>query len=310
MEELIGFIGLGVMGKPMARNLRAAGIHLVVHSRSPGPVDELVAEGADRASDPSELAASVDVVITMLPDTPDVDLVLFGERGVAGGIRPGSLVIDMSTIRPTEAIGFAERLAAADVAMLDAPVSGGERGAMDGTLSIMVGGRDGPFGRALPILEILGGNVTHVGGSGAGQVAKACNQLIVGATIQAVGEALVLAAKAGVDPATVREALLGGFAGSKILEVHGQRMLRGDFAPGFRSALHLKDAGIVTETAEELGSPTPSFAVAAAALGTLVAAGRGDLDHSALVTLLEDRAGVVVSEASAEPGRRPSEGEH
>jgi 2-hydroxy-3-oxopropionate reductase len=309
MEERIGFIGLGVMGKPMARNLRAAGLGLVVHSRSPGPVDELVAEGAERASDPSELAANVDVVITMLPDTPDVDLVLFGERGVADGIRAGSLVIDMSTIRPTEASRFAERIAAADVAMLDAPVSGGERGAIDGTLSIMVGGHDEAFGRALPILEILGGNVTHVGGSGAGQVAKACNQLIVGATIQAVGEALVLAAKAGVDPATVREALLGGFAGSKILEVHGQRMLRGDFAPGFRSALHLKDAGIVTETAEELGSPTPSFAVAAAALGTLVATGRGDLDHSALVTLLEDQAGVVVSGASTEPGRQPSEGE-
>ena len=295
MEERIGFIGLGVMGKPMARNLRAAGLDLVVHSRSPGPVDELVAEGAERASDPSELAASVDVVITMLPDTPDVDLVLFGERGVAGGIRPGSLVIDMSTIRPTEASRFAERLAAADVAMLDAPVSGASGVRSTATLSIMVGGRDDAFGRALPILEILGGNVTHVGGSGAGQVAKACNQLIVGATIQAVGEALVLAAKAGVDPATVREALLGGFAGSKILEVHGQRMLQGDFAPGFRSALHLKDAGIVTETAEELGSPTPSFAVAAAALGTLVATGRGDLDHSALVTLLEDRAGVTVS---------------
>ena len=295
MEERIGFIGLGVMGKPMAHNLRAAGLDLVVHSRSPGPVDELVAEGAERASDPSELAASVDVVITMLPDTPDVDLVLFGERGVAGGIRPDSLVIDMSTIRPTEARSFAERLAASDVAMLDAPVSGGERGASDGTLSIMVGGHDGAFGRALPILEILGGNVIHVGGSGAGQVAKACNQLIVGATIQAVGEALVLAAKAGVDPATVREALLGGFAGSKILEVHGQRMLQGDFAPGFRSALHLKDAGIVTETAGELGSPTPSFTVAAEALGTLVATGRGDLDHAALVTLLEDRAGVTVS---------------
>jgi 2-hydroxy-3-oxopropionate reductase len=309
MEERIGFIGLGVMGKPMAHNLRAAGVDLVVHSRSPGPVDELVAEGAERASDPSELAASVDIVVTMLPDTPDVDLVLFGERGVADGIRPGSLVIDMSTIRPTEASRFAERLADIDVAMLDAPVSGGERGAIDGTLSIMVGGKDATFRRALPILEILGGNVTHVGGSGAGQVAKACNQLIVGATIQAVAEALVLAAKAGVDPATVREALLGGFAGSKILEVHGQRMLRGDFAPGFRSALHLKDAGIVTETAEELGSPTPSFAVAAAALGTLVATGRGDLDHSALVTLLEDQAGVVVSGASTEPGRQPSEGE-
>jgi 2-hydroxy-3-oxopropionate reductase len=308
MEERIGFIGLGVMGKPMARNLLAAGVDLVVHSRSPGPVDELVAEGAERASDPGRLAASVEVVITMLPDTPAVELALFGDRGVASGIRSGSLVIDMSTIRPRASRNFAERLAAAGVATLDAPVSGGEQGAIDGTLSIMVGGLDDAFGRALEILAILGGNVTHVGGSGAGQVAKACNQLIVGATIQAVAEALVLAAKAGVDPATVREALLGGFAGSKILEVHGLRMLRGDFAPGFRSALHLKDARIVTETADEQRSPIPSFAVVAVAFEQLAETGRGDLDHSALVTLLEDEAGVVLR-GRGYPDSQPSEGE-
>jgi 2-hydroxy-3-oxopropionate reductase len=290
--ERVGFIGLGVMGKPMALNLVRAGLDVVVHSRSPAPVDELVAAGAARTDTPSEVAAVTGVVITMLPDTLDVEQVLFGERGVWDGIRAGSLVVDMSTIDPSAARRFAERLAERDVAMLDAPVSGGERGAIDGTLSIMVGGSEDAFARGLPILEVLGRSVTHIGGAGAGQVAKACNQLIVAATIQAVGEALVLATKAGVDPAVVREALLGGFAGSKILEVHGRRMLEGDFTPGFRAALHRKDARIVTETSEELGAPVPSFTVVAAALDALVEAGRGDLDHAALVTLLEDAAGV------------------
>lgn len=286
--ERIGFVGLGVMGKPMVRNLVTAGLDVVVHSRSPGPVEELVEAGAVGADAPWDLAAVVDVVITMLPDTPDVELVLFGERGAAGGLRPGSLVIDMSTIHPAVARDLSRRLAEQDVAMLDAPVSGGERGAIDGTLSIMVGGPKDAFERALPILRALGSNVTHVGDAGAGQIAKACNQLIVGATIQAVAEALVLAERSGVDPELVREALMGGFAGSKILEVHGKRMLDGDFAPGFRAALHRKDARIVIETATELDAPTPSFAVVAAALDALVEAGHGDLDHAALVTLLSD----------------------
>lgn len=305
MGERIGFIGLGVMGRPMARNLLGAGLELVVHSRSPAPVDELVAAGAARAETPSELAANADVVITMLPDTPDVERVLFGERGVGEGIRAGSLVIDMSTIRPSAARDFAGRLAERDVAMLDAPVSGGERGAIDGTLSIMVGGPEVAFGRAIPILRVLGENVTHVGAAGAGQIAKACNQLIVGATIQAVGEALVLAAKAGVEPAVVREALMGGFAGSRILEVHGRRMLEGDFKPGFRAVLHRKDARIVIDTAEELDSPLPSFAVAAAAFDALVEARRGDLDHAALVTLLEDAAGVELATFTDGSGSTP-----
>lgn len=298
--ERVGFIGLGVMGRPMATNLVRADLDVVVHSRSSGPVDELVAAGAERADAPSELAAVTDVVITMLPDMPDVDIVLLGERGVSDGVRPGSLVIDMSTIDPTAARRFAARLSERDAAMLDAPVSGGERGAIDGTLSIMVGGPEEAFERALPLLRVLGENVTRVGGAGAGQVAKACNQLIVASTIQAVGEALVLAAKAGVDPAMVREALLGGFAGSKILEVHGKRMLEGDFAPGFRAALHRKDARIITEVAEELGSPLPSFAVVAAALEALVGSGRADLDHAGLVTLLEDAAGVDLSRRASE----------
>ncbi len=293
--ERIGFIGLGVMGRPMATNLVGAGLDVVVHSRSPEPVDALVGAGAERAETPNEVAAVTDVVITMLPDTPDVERVLFGGRGISEGIRPGSLLIDMSTIDPTAARRFAARLAERDVAMLDAPVSGGERGAIDGTLSIMVGGPEEAFERALPLLGILGENVTHVGSAGAGQVAKACNQLIVASTIQAVAEALVLAAKAGVDPSGVREALLGGFAGSRILEMHGKRMLEGDFAPGFRAALHRKDARIITEVAEELGSPVPSFDVVAAALQALVDAGRGDLDHASLVTLLEDAAGIALS---------------
>ena len=300
LAERIGFIGLGVMGRPMATNLVRAGVGLVVHSRSPAPVDELVAAGATRADTPSEVAAVADVVVTMLPDTPDIERVLFADRGLLDGVRAGALVIDMSTIDPSAARGFARRLAERDVAILDAPVSGGERGAIDGTLSIMVGGPDDAFERALPILRVLGENVTHVGGAGAGQIAKACNQLIVGATIQAVGEALVLAAKAGVDPAGVREALLGGFAGSKILEVHGRRMLEGDFTPGFRAALHRKDARIVTGTADEFGSPLPSFTVVAAALEALVDAGRGDLDHAALVTLLEDAALVELSRSAPE----------
>lgn len=300
--ERVGFIGLGVMGKPMATNLVRAGLDVVVHSRSPAPVDELLAVGARRADAPAEVAAMTDVVITMLPDTPDVELVLFGDRGVSDGIRAGSHVIDMSTIDPSAVQRFAERLAVRDVAMLDAPVSGGERGAIDGTLSIMVGGPEEAFERALPLLRIMGQNVTRVGDAGAGQIAKACNQLIVASTIQAVGEALVLAARAGVDPAVVREALLGGFAGSKILEVHGRRMLEGDFTPGFRAALHRKDARIVTKASEELGSPAPAFAVAAAALEALVEAGSGGLDHAALVTLLEDAAGV---DLASDEGRPP-----
>jgi 2-hydroxy-3-oxopropionate reductase len=296
--ERVGFIGLGIMGRPMARNLLAAGFELVVHSRSAPPVDELVAEGATRGADPGDVAARSDVVITMLPDTPDVELVLRGERGVAEAIRPGSLVIDMSTIEPFAAARLAPAFEERDVAMLDAPVSGGERGAIDGTLSIMVGGTPEAFDRAGPIFEVLGANVVHVGASGAGQIAKACNQLIVAATIEAVAEALVLARKAGVDPGAVREALAGGFAGSKILEAHGRRMLEGDFEPGFRSALHRKDAGIVLRTAREVGAPVPSFEIAAAALERLVEAGRGGLDHAALVTLLEEVAGVRLAEGT------------
>jgi 2-hydroxy-3-oxopropionate reductase len=287
VADRVGFIGLGIMGKPMARHLLDAGFPLTVHSRSPGPVDELAGAGAARAASPAEVAAASDVVVTMLPDTPDVELVLFGPDGVEAGAAAGSLVIDMSSIDPIPTRSFAERLAAQGVDMLDAPVSGGERGAIDAALSIMVGGSPDAFLRATPLFAAMGKNIVRVGPSGAGQIAKACNQLVVAATIEAVAEALVLAERAGVDAAKVREALLGGFAGSKILEVHGQRMLDRAFDPGFRARLHRKDARIVLDTAKEVGAPVPAFEAVARQLDELVESGGGELDHSALFTLLE-----------------------
>jgi 2-hydroxy-3-oxopropionate reductase len=287
VADRIGFIGLGIMGKPMARNLLAAGFELTVHSRSPEPVDELVAAGATRGSDPAAVAAASDITITMLPDTPDVELVLAGSRGVTDGAAPGSLVIDMSSVDPGATRALADAFGARGVAMLDAPVSGGERGAIDATLSIMVGGTEDAFRRAAPIFEALGKNIVHIGPSGAGQVAKACNQLVVAATIEAVAEALLLAERSGVDATKVREALLGGFAGSKILEVHGQRMLDRSFAPGFRIRLHRKDARIVEEAAASTGTPIPSFSVVAEQLQRAVDAGDGELDHSGLFVELE-----------------------
>jgi 2-hydroxy-3-oxopropionate reductase len=286
--DRVGFIGLGIMGRPMATHLLDAGFPLTVHSRSPGPVDELAEAGAARVGSPAEVAAASDVVITMLPDTPDVELVLFGDGGVASGIAAGSLVIDMSSIDPIPTRSFAERLAAQDVDMLDAPVSGGEKGAIDAALSIMVGGSPEAFLRATPLFAAMGKNIVHVGPSGAGQIAKACNQLVVAATIEAVAEALVLAERAGVDAAKVREALLGGFAGSKILEVHGQRMLDRAFEPGFRARLHRKDARIVLDTAKEVGAPVPAFEAVARQLDELVESGGGELDHSGLFTLLAE----------------------
>ncbi len=287
MPDRIGFIGLGIMGKPMARNLLAAGFDLTVHSRSPEPVDELVAAGATRGSDPAAVASASDITITMLPDTPDVEMVLVGSPGVIEGAAPGSLVIDMSSIDPGATRTMAAAFDARGIAMLDAPVSGGERGAIDATLSIMVGGTDDAFRRAAPIFDALGKNIVHIGPSGAGQVAKACNQLVVAATIEAVAEALLLAERSGVDAAKVREALLGGFAGSKILEVHGQRMLDRSFAPGFRIRLHRKDARIVEEAAAATGTPIPSFTVVAEQLQRAVDAGDGELDHSGLFVELE-----------------------
>jgi 2-hydroxy-3-oxopropionate reductase len=285
--ERVAFIGLGIMGKPMARRLLGAGFSLMVHSRSAGPVDELVDAGAVRAGSASEAARVSGAVITMLPDTSDVELVMLGADGVASATLPGTLVIDMSTIDPEPTRRIADAFAADGVDMLDAPVSGGEQGAIDGTLSIMVGGDAAAVDRAMPMFRAMGKNVVHVGPIGAGQVTKACNQLVVAATIEAVAEALVLAERSGVDPAKVRAALMGGFAGSKILEVHGQRMLDRAFDPGFRARLHRKDARIVLDAAQISDTPVPSFRVVSAQLDRLVEElDGGELDHSALYTVL------------------------
>jgi 2-hydroxy-3-oxopropionate reductase len=286
-RDTIGFVGLGIMGRPMATNLLAAGYEVTVHSRSPGPVEELVAAGAKRADGPAAVASGSDVTITMLPDTPDVELVLVGPGGVLEGASEGSLVIDMSSIDPGPTRAMATAFGSRGIAMLDAPVSGGERGAIDATLSIMIGGDADAVARAMPVFAALGRNIVHVGSSGAGQITKACNQLVVASTIEAVAEALLLAERSGVDPAKVREALLGGFAGSKILEVHGQRMLDRTFDPGFRIRLHRKDARIVEGAAGATATPIPAFAVVAAQLQDAVDAGEGELDHSGLFVTLE-----------------------
>lgn len=307
-RPVVGFVGLGTMGRPMALSLRRAGYQLVVHSRSEGPVAELVAAGARRAASPAMAAASASVVITMLPGPHEVEAVIGGDGGVLDGARPGSIVIDMSTIDPTTAQRLAERASAGGVDLLDAPVSGGESGARDATLSIMVGGSRAAFDRALPVLRTLGQRVVHCGASGAGQVTKACNQLVVAAEIQAVAEALVLAAAAGVEPALVREALLGGYAASRVLEVHGQRMLERDFVPGGRAELHLKDVRIAQEIARRVGVPLAGLAPAAAGLEALVQGGHGRLDHAALITVVEAVSGVRVRTGPAETHGSMTEG--
>jgi 2-hydroxy-3-oxopropionate reductase len=293
-RERIGFIGLGIMGKPMATNLLRAGFALTVHNRSRPPVEELVAAGARDGRSPRGVAEASDIVITMLPDSPDVQQVVLGPDGVLEGLRAGSVLVDMSTISPLVAREIAQAVAARGAQMLDAPVSGGERGATEATLSIMVGGPAEVVARVRPVFEALGKNIVHVGDHGAGQVAKACNQIVVALTIQAVSEALTLAAKAGVDPARVRQALLGGFAQSRILEVHGQRMLDRNFTPGFRVRLHQKDLTIALGVGKALGVPLPATAVVQEAFTALRGLDRSDWDHSALVTLLETLAGVQV----------------
>ncbi len=286
MGERVGLIGPGIMGRPMVANLLKAGHGVAVHARRHEAAAPLAAVGATVCASPREVAERADTVFTVVSDTPDVEAVLLGPDGVIAGARPGTLVVDMSTVSPTATRRIAAALAARGVAMLDAPVSGGEAGAIAGTLSIMVGGPAEAFQRALPLLQVLGTNVVHVGGSGAGQVAKLCNQVVVAETVNAVAEALALARAAGVDPARVREALLGGFAGSRVLEVHGRRMLEGDYAPGFRARLHDKDMRLVRELAAEVGVDLPGAEHVAGLIAALVARGEGDLDSSALARLV------------------------
>lgn len=288
----IGFIGLGIMGRPMVRNLLKKGFAVVVHNRSRGPVDELVAQGATAAASPRDVAAQSTRIVTMLPDGPDVSAVLSGEHGVFAGLQPGSILVDMSTIAPSTARQLAEAAAARGAAMLDAPVSGGEIGAIDGTLSIMVGGDAAALETIRPVLAAMGNpeRIIHVGPSGSGQVCKACNQLVIGGTLAAVGEAFALAKKSGVDAAKVRAALLGGFAASRVLDVHGERLLQQNFKPGFPVRLYSKDLKIVMATVNEARSPAPVTALVQQLVTALLAQGKDDLDYSALGTVLADLA--------------------
>ena len=281
----IGFIGVGIMGKPMAGHLAKGGHSVLTFSRSNGAV-----EGCTAAKSVAELTAASDVIILMLPDTPDVAAVLFGEGGVAGALTKGKTVVDMSSISPTETKKFAARIRELGCDYLDAPVSGGEVGAKAATLTIMVGGTKEAFERVKPLFELMGKNITLIGENGDGQTCKVANQIIVAATIEAVGEALLFASKAGADPAQVRQALMGGFASSRILEVHGERMIKRNFAPGFRIALHQKDLNLALQGAKELGISLPATSTCQQLFNAVVASGGAALDHSGMVQALETLA--------------------
>ncbi len=281
----VGFIGLGIMGAPMCGHLIAGGHQLFVNTRSKVP--DAIAAAATVCASGAEVARQADVVITMLPDTPDVEKVLLGANGVADGISAGKTVLDMSSISPMATRRFAEALAQRGADYVDAPVSGGEVGAKAASLTIMCGGSEKAFTRVKPLLELMGKNITLVGGVGAGQITKVANQMIVALTIEAVGEALLFASRAGADPAKVRQALMGGFASSRILEIHGERMVKRTFQPGFRIALHQKDLGLALDGAREMGIALPSTAAAQQLFSACVAHGGAGWDHSALVKALE-----------------------
>jgi 2-hydroxy-3-oxopropionate reductase len=298
MAERIGLIGLGIMGKPMARNLVKAGYELVVHNRSRGAVDELVAESEaiTAASRPREVAEQVSTIVTMLPDSPDVTEVVFGEDGLFGAMAEGGLLIDMSTIAPATAIEVRNAFAEKGVAVLDAPVSGGDKGAIAGTLSIMVGGEEADFERAKPIFEAVGKTIVHVGAAGAGQTVKACNQVVVAINFAAVSEALVLGARAGVDPEKIIQVLNGGLAASRVMEMRGPTMIEHNFEPGFRVNLHRKDLNIALSTGKSYDVPLPVTALVGQFFDALNAKGRGEMDHSSLLSLFEDMAGYQIGE--------------
>jgi len=293
MPETIGFIGLGVMGKPMALNLIKNGFSVIAHSRSAPPVDDVVSAGATRASSPSEIARRSTRIITMVPDSSDVERVLEGPGGVFEAIQPGTIVIDMSTISPIVTRRLADAARARGATLLDAPVSGGEIGAINASLSIMVGGDESAFAAVTPILRAMGNpeRIVRIGESGAGQICKVCNQMVIGGTLTVVSEAIALARKAHVDPAKVRDALLGGFAASRVLEVHGERILTGNYKPGFRAKLYAKDYRIAAETLAANASPAPVSSVVKGLVDRL-AAERGDADYSALATVIFEMAGL------------------
>jgi len=291
----IGFIGLGIMGSPMAGQLIKGGHRVHLHSRSGVPQALIDAGGASCAS-PKEVAQKSEIVITMVPDTPHVESVLFGENGVAHGLTRGKTVVDMSSISPLATKEFARKIAALGCDYLDAPVSGGEVGAKAASLTIMVGGSEAAFARVKPLFELMGKNITLVGGNGDGQTTKVANQIIVALTIEAVGEALLYASKAGADPAKVRQALMGGFASSRILEVHGERMVKRTFSPGFRIELHQKDLNLALSTGRQLGVALPNTATAQELFSACAANGFAALDHSALVRALEKLANFEIGQ--------------
>ena len=304
-RPVIGFIGLGIMGKPMARNLARAGYSLVVHNRSHGSVDELCRLGARRAGSPREVAASSGIVITMLPDSPDVEEVVAGPAGLLGGFGAGQLLIDMSTINPLVSRELGSRLASRGGSMLDAPVSGGEEGAIKGILSIMVGGEASDFDRARPLFEVMGGTITHIGPLGSGGFTKLANQIIVAINLAAIGEALVFGARAGVDPERMIRALAGGMAGSRCLEQKAPKILAGDFTPGFRIDLHAKDLRLVHAAAGSLMAPVPTTALVEQFFAALRRQDCGGDDHSGIVKFFENLAGIEVrAGAGPEAGSR------
>jgi 2-hydroxy-3-oxopropionate reductase len=290
----VGYIGLGLMGKSMARNILKAGFPLVVHNRSRGAVDELVAEGAEAASSPKEVAEQVDVVFTNLPDTPDVEQVVLGENGILAGAHAGLVYVDNSTIKPASARRIAERLAEKNVVALDAPVSGGDIGARNGTLTIMVGGDASALERAMPVFQAMGKTVTHVGAAGAGQVAKAANQIMVAAQMVAMGELLVLSKKAGVDPRKVVEAIKGGAAQCWTLDVKPPRLFDGNRSPGFKAHMQLKDLKIVLDTAHEYNIPVAGTEANTRLFQEMIDSDMGELDNSAVVGVVEKKAGVKI----------------
>jgi 2-hydroxy-3-oxopropionate reductase len=292
----VGFIGLGIMGKPMVRNLVKAGYRVVAHSRNNADAAAFAGESdaITVVTNPAAVAREVDVVITMLPDSPDVRSVVFGDNGLADALRPGSLLIDMSTIAPATAVEVDTALRERGSSALDAPVSGGDRGAIAGTLSIMVGGSPEDFERAQPLFEAMGKTIVHVGGSGAGQTVKACNQIVVAINYAAVSEALVMGAKAGVDPHKIIEVLNGGLAASRVMELRGPSMVEHNFQPGFRVRLHRKDLGIALATGREQNVPLPVTSLVTQFFETLAATGKGDLDHSSYLTLVEELAGYTI----------------
>lgn len=288
MPPKIGFIGLGIMGKPMARNLIKAGFNVTVYNRSEPAIKELEADGATAANNPREVAEKSEIIITMLPDSPDVEAVMDGPDGVFEGVQPGGLVIDMSTISPVVSRKLAGQAAEKGFTMLDAPVSGGDKGAIAGTLSIMVGGEKSDFDRASEIFQALGKTITYCGPSGAGQTVKACNQVVVALTIEAVSEALVLGSKAGVDPEIILKVLGGGLAQNRVMEMRGPNMIKHIFEPGFKVKLHHKDLGIVLDTAQEYGVKLPFTPEVRRMFEELMADGKGELDHSALLQVIEN----------------------